>query len=151
MKHNNKKVDETTPEGTAVYLVESDGSVTKTRTRSPVWPLGDGELVVSVEGKTGGWAIDRMTVVPEGDLPLEVRPEVAWFAEQMELQLRANDHKGGWQGHESGELFDRLHEETDELAECLGDNEYTEDTVKEAADVANFAMMLADNARCGRD
>ena len=26
---------------------------------------------------------------------LELRPTVQWFAEQMELKLRANDHKDG--------------------------------------------------------
>ena len=26
-----------------------------------------------------------------------VRPEVLWFAQQMEAKLKANDHKGGWE------------------------------------------------------
>ena len=28
---------------------------------------------------------------------LDVRPEVKWFAGEMEKQLGANEHKGGWQ------------------------------------------------------
>ena len=50
---------------------------------------------------------------------VDLRPEVQWFAEQMELQLRANDHKGGWQGDTYMALLTRLKEETDELYECI--------------------------------
>jgi hypothetical protein len=70
-----------------------------------------------------------------------LRPVVQWFAEQMELQLRANDHKGGWAGDSTESLLDRLDEEVAELRECSSKRE-----IEEAADVANFAMMIADQS-----
>ena len=46
---------------------------------------------------------------------IELRPDVQWFAEQMELKLRENDHKGGWEGVTPLWLMARLREELDEL------------------------------------
>ena len=89
---------------------------------------------------------------------IELRESVKWFAEQMELVLRKNDHKGGWKNCTWEYLFDRLEEEQKELVEeCYKDgysdvfdiflNTNTEAMIKEAVDVANFAMMIADNLR----
>lgn len=47
--------------GQAVHLVEDDGSVTHTVTRSKAWPLGHGEPVVKVVGKVGGYQLSRIT------------------------------------------------------------------------------------------
>ena len=81
-----------------------------------------------------------------------LRPEVAWFAWQMELQLRANDHKGGWQGDALLSLWDRLYEEADELrSELYALPLVPLRIVKEAVDVANFAMMVADSFRDAPD
>ena len=89
------------------------------------------------------------------------RPEVAAFADAMEAQLRANDHKGGWHDDHHDDLLDRLREETKELADVLdlsggkagrffpSDPQgptWSAEVLREAADVANFAMMIADNA-----
>jgi hypothetical protein len=71
----------------------------------------------------------------------QLRPEVLWFAMQMEAQLRANDHKPGWKEDSIGALMERLFEEAHELDQSLNPIQ----TIKEAADVANFAMMIADN------
>lgn len=93
---------------------------------------------------------------------INVRPEVAAFALAMEAQLKANDHKTGWKNDDPRGLFARLVQESDELK-----NELREDgcgcrsagecghifyrwsgtakaILKEAADVANFSMMIAD-------
>ena len=81
---------------------------------------------------------------------MELRPEVQWFAEQMELQLRANDWKDGWQHDDQLKLLHRIRQETSELQFCLNPEVFGGDagnTISEAADVANFAMMIADNAR----
>ena len=80
---------------------------------------------------------------------IELRPDAQWFAEQMELKLRENDHKGGWEGVTPLWLMARLREELDELE---GLRLYRPDfdrqrTIREAADIANFAMMIAANAR----
>lgn len=83
----------------------------------------------------------------------QCRPDVQRFALLMEQVLRRNDHKGGWKEMLPNELIQRMRDELDEV-----DTEYTYyeignfsmerfaiSTALEAADVANFAMFLADN------
>lgn len=78
------------------------------------------------------------------------RPEVVAFANLMERQLRANDHKPGWTGENPWPLLDRLYEEANELRDELQPGSRTDALAwrvrlgAEAADVANFAMMIAD-------
>lgn len=83
---------------------------------------------------------------PPPDPQPGLRPEVRAFAEVMEAQLRRNDHKPGWKHDEPDALLKRLREETEELQEVC--DEQTSDSgpeiLREAADVANFAMMIAD-------
>lgn len=114
----------------------------------------------------------------QGDgVPL--RPVVQWFAEQMELALREHDDKGGWHEDAPHLLLARVLDETSELIdemsepgkaarafasaswcahsaagalrsfgnflECKG----TGETLNEAVDVANMAMMVADHFRDG--
>lgn len=71
------------------------------------------------------------------------RVQVKWFSEQMELKLRENDHKGGWDNCTFQFLFQKLDEEVRELTTCISE----EEAIKEAADVGNIAMMIADRAR----
>ena len=96
---------------------------------------------------------------------LNGREPLRWFVEQMEQTLKANDHKGGWETLNPSWLLMRLREETDELhgamspscgcreANCphvLQDPWHRANmnqVIKEATDVANFAMMIADKAR----
>jgi hypothetical protein len=79
-----------------------------------------------------------------------IRDEVAWFAKEMEEVLTDNDHKGGWSDCDIKDyLFPRLMQELKELEDVLIRNPHlysSLDIVKECADVANFAMMIADNA-----
>lgn len=50
-----------TPPGTYVLVVEDGGKgITLTRTRSRVWGLGHGELVVKIEGRAGGFLVSRI-------------------------------------------------------------------------------------------
>lgn len=84
----------------------------------------------------------------------EVREPVRWFAEQMERKLKANDHKIHWTGIRTMPLFDMLMAETKELHSAFGiGGELTDPSrdmeriIDEAADVANYAMMIADKAR----
>lgn len=81
------------------------------------------------------------------DQIIELRPEVLRFAQAMEARLRANDHKGGWKDCRTSYLFERLEEEAKELRGTMFGNEKDRlhaQILPEAADVANFAMMLAD-------
>jgi len=77
----------------------------------------------------------------------DVRPEVAAFAIAMEEQLRVNDYKGGWRNCRLATLLGRINDELDELKSAVGEHMEEWDghnVVKEAADVANFALMVAD-------
>lgn len=74
------------------------------------------------------------------------RIEVLQFARDMERKLKANDHKGHWSGMTPSWLLRRLRSETNELAKALKAKD-GKHIVDEAADVGNFAMMIADKAR----
>jgi len=75
------------------------------------------------------------------------------FAAAMEEKLTENDAKGGWQGCTLKWLLNRLRQETSELSNALDRASKStkakdaDAVLSEAADVANFAMMLAENAR----
>jgi len=76
-----------------------------------------------------------------------VREPVAWFAQRMEAKLRENDHKGGWENCSLDWLIERLFQEANELWRTINHPSTFEMVIYEAADVANFAMMIADIAR----
>lgn len=80
-----------------------------------------------------------------------IRSEVKWFAEQMESKLQENDHKGGWQQCGKYWLFERMQEEMTELLQELSlfsnDAKNENRIIRECADIANFAMMIADKVR----
>jgi len=79
------------------------------------------------------------------------RREVDRFADAMEAKLAENDSKGGWEGETLSYLLRRLGEEGAELhaavahwkANATGQAARVR-VLREAADVANFAMMVAD-------
>lgn len=83
------------------------------------------------------------------------RNSLLWFADEMEKVLAANEHKGGWSACTMEYLLGRLEQESAELSEAVCGFEIAparraealEKIVREAIDVANFAMMIADNAR----
>ena len=47
--------------GTAVNVLLDDGTIWRTRTRSEPWQLGHRQWVVALEGRAGGYALDRVT------------------------------------------------------------------------------------------
>lgn len=85
------------------------------------------------------------------------RKAVVDFADDMERKLKIYESKGGWEGCDYFWLRDRilmeLAEVTQELYKLcnaeggLGKTRCLSDLIDECADVANFAMMIADNAR----
>ena len=78
---------------------------------------------------------------------MKLRPSVQRFAEEMERKLRRNDLKGGWRNEQPWWLLCRLEEEVAELQRVLTrNNRSLRSVVGECADVANMAMMIADNA-----
>jgi NTP pyrophosphatase (non-canonical NTP hydrolase) len=71
------------------------------------------------------------------------------FSGDMKRKLRANVHKKHWDEVSFQYLLMRLKEEIKELEEVI-DSDYLDTfarVIDEAADVANFAMMIADRAR----
>ena len=79
-----------------------------------------------------------------------MRESVKWFAEQMEKTLKNNDHKHGWNMCSFAYLFSALSAERDELLlsmfrQSKPTKAQQEIIMKECTDVANFAMMIADN------
>lgn len=49
------------PVGTPCDLILDDGKTL--RTRSEAWNLGHGQAVVKVEGKSGGWMLERVRIL----------------------------------------------------------------------------------------
>lgn len=62
----------------------------------------------------------------------------------MEHKLKMNDHKGGWDGKDLDFLIKKLEGEVSELRHALL-HEPGINIMLEAADVANYAMMIAWN------
>ena len=80
-----------------------------------------------------------------------LRPSLRWFAGVVEERLAANDYKGNWDDLPLELLLARLVEEASELAEAVGRDARTRDAIiHEAADVAAYALMVADNAHTCR-
>lgn len=73
-----------------------------------------------------------------------IRPEVLDFAVEMEKKMAVNDHKSGWCHYTQSYLAGKLVEEVSELLLAIEDGQSHEAIIQEAADVGNFAMMIAD-------
>jgi phosphoribosyl-ATP pyrophosphohydrolase len=74
-----------------------------------------------------------------------IRPELEWFVQQMEQKLKENDYKQHWHNYDIDYLIHRIYEEQDELEIAITQKLSAKEIIKECADVANFAMMIADN------
>lgn len=76
------------------------------------------------------------------------RSEVMKFAFEMEKQLSANEHKGGWKrdNHQdlTGFLLLNLEKLRHELIK-IPPNRDKQEITKRCANIANFAMMVTDN------
>lgn len=68
------------------------------------------------------------------------------FALDMKRKLAANVHKKHWDEVPMIYLYQRMLEEEEELYTALKEGDI-HSIIDEAADVANFAMMIADRAR----
>lgn len=88
---------------------------------------------------------------------MKIRKEVLQFAQDMERKLQANDHKGGWKDEDYDWLFDQMKKELKEVEEIFDklswsslydlDDSVKKSIIDELADVANFAMMIADQIK----
>ncbi|QCT03773.1 hypothetical protein E6C60_3062 [Paenibacillus algicola] len=75
------------------------------------------------------------------------RPQVAYFSGEMEKQLQANEDKGGWETATDQFLKNQLEKNFRALRLCRSHEEYR----RRCANIANYAMMLADNDRREED
>lgn len=73
----------------------------------------------------------------------KVGTEVGEFSAEMEKQLQANEHKGGWQDCTNEYLAGKLKKNLSKMEGCISHSEFR----RRCANIANFAMMLADNDR----
>lgn len=72
---------------------------------------------------------------------------LGWFMDAMLDKLDQNDHKTHWSNATQSYLLGRLADEVGELRRAvLVETPDPDRVLAEAADVANFAMMIADNA-----
>lgn len=94
-------------------------------------------------GEEVGFFANVMDKAPQLNV-LEYRSEVHWFADEMEKQLKANEHKGGW-SNTAGEFL--MKEMEKNYLQMVYGNLTPHDFQKRCANIANFAMMLADNER----
>lgn len=59
-----KEFNEKLPVGSAVIYEDDFGEKHNTFTRTPAWTLGHGEVVVSLEGRSGGYSLERIGTRP---------------------------------------------------------------------------------------
>ena len=84
----------------------------------------------------------------------DCREEVKMFAMAMEAKLRENDYKGGWKNSSFAFLKAKCKEELMEINVAIHERATNNSEItriallQECADLANFAMMIADNAGC---
>ena len=91
---------------------------------------------------------DEHTITGKKRCPVLDRIAVDDFAEGMIRKLAKNSHKAHWSTVSCDYLFDRLKEEVHELSDSRSGS--VESIIDECYDVANFAMMIADNVSKGR-
>ena len=84
---------------------------------------------------------DRLTHADNFDF---LRDSVQWFATCMEVRLRENDDKGGWSDVPDEHLLEMITSRLWKAQTALSDGDHIT-VVNELADLANFAMMLAEN------
>lgn len=73
-----------------------------------------------------------------------IKNSVNWFSHLMTNELMKHLDRPGWKHERVPYLLYRLNEEVDELSYAIEANQPKEVVEKEGADVANFAMMIAD-------
>lgn len=56
------------PVGQPVIVTRDDGSKWPTKTRSEAWNLGHGQPVVMLEGKSGGYDLQRVLPLVNGEI-----------------------------------------------------------------------------------
>jgi NTP pyrophosphatase (non-canonical NTP hydrolase) len=117
-----------------------------------IWAVPEPEPLAATEGMLE--ALDDLTEMRAG-IADEWTEHVARWSEPMAAKLRANAHKSGWLHDAPKVLLDRVYGELDEVGQALSKviraaregshvQSFVADLRREAADVANMVMMVAD-------
>lgn len=72
-------------------------------------------------------------------------PELKMLSDAMKVKLMANAHRGKWENLDLDKAFDLLQGEVKELREAIENGNVVE-ILMESADLANYALMIADVA-----
>lgn len=80
---------------------------------------------------------------------VRIETAVNRLAGYMIEKLQKNAHKGDWLQCDLEFLFRRLEDERQELTSAVESGLHPEEVLREAADVANFAMMIAECVESG--
>jgi len=71
--------------------------------------------------------------------------KIEWLGKAMKRKLTRNKCKVHWSDESNERLLELLKDEVDELEYAIKTSKTPNTVLNEAADVANIAMMLADN------
>ena len=103
-----------------------------------------GFMMTSYERVTKQQLIEKWNHRAEPCVKMGFREELLNFATDMEITLKLNDYKGGWEHESVDYLMKRLDDGITELKIALDFAQSAEEKKRECVDVANFAMMLYD-------
>ena len=108
-----------------------------------IWVTGfdDYEGTMTENLKTRGGRMIEIYVPPELN-ELGIGPDLQRFFDAMIYKLRRNASKGRWENFPIEAAFQRLDEERQELDVAIATHS-TSEVLMEAADVANFALIIA--------
>ena len=82
---------------------------------------------------------------------MKIRETLEHFVKKMEIELIANDYKGGWLDSDENFLLDELNRHRERLSELMAKNSFgigqfdDMEVQKRCVNIANFAMMISDN------
>ena len=98
--------------------------------------------VLAGEGASAPGPAYNFAITLDGELA-QYGPDIRRFVEAMVYKLAKNAHKGKWDGKSIEESFDGLKAEVDELQVEVHGTRNMVAVMLEAADVANFALIVA--------
>jgi hypothetical protein len=98
-------------------------------------------------GEEIGFFAQMMDKSPELVVPFKYE-QIQWFGGEMEKQMKANHYKGKWENIVDELLIEEMSKNQGRLSEIMGGapcdpGEY----IRRCANIANFAMMIADKSR----
>jgi len=127
------------PPGTKIELTNDDGEVELTKTRSIAWLLGDGTPVVSVDGRSGGYLLERIKPVEASTIE---KVNYQWIRQVAIAMGMPFDEVRDKAAADLGQLFAELKAFIQKKVEARYDNDYME-MVKGEAKEAERKRIIA--------